>query len=114
MGVAFPEGPELFPFYENLAKRQLLPFYAHFVGHFYRFTQTHQFFIGVLRVREKGRGGEKIAEIAERDVKEVVLLNAAEKIVSQGQPRVALTTPSRASTWLMRSDCFPVALSMTL
>ena len=87
------------------------------VGHFYRLTQTRQFFIGVLRVRERGRGGGKIAEIAERAArtsKRRVLLNAAEKIVSQGQPRVALTTPSRASTWLMRSDCFPVVLSMTL
>ena len=29
VGVAFPEGLKLLPFYENLAKRQLLPFYAH-------------------------------------------------------------------------------------
>ena len=40
------------------------------VGHFYRLTQTRKFFIGVLRVRERGRGCGKIAEIAERDVKE--------------------------------------------
>ena len=32
MGVAFPEGLELLPFYENLAEGQLLPFYAHFLS----------------------------------------------------------------------------------
>ena len=53
VGVAFrfPEGPELLPFYENLAKGQLRtstvlrPFP---VSHFYHFT-PHKFFIGVLR-----------------------------------------------------------------
>jgi hypothetical protein len=29
VGVAFSEGPKLLPFYENLAKWQLLPLYAH-------------------------------------------------------------------------------------
>ena len=55
VGVAFPEGLELLPFYENLAEGQLLPFYAHFLS--VTFTvlpqtmpQTQTFFIGVLRV----------------------------------------------------------------
>ena len=58
VGVAFPEGLELLPFYENLAEGQLLPFYAHFAeSPQVTFTvlpqtmpQTHKFFIGVLRV----------------------------------------------------------------
>jgi hypothetical protein len=51
VGVAFPEGPELLPFDENLAKGQLLPFNAHFLSvRFYCFTQTHTFFVSVLRV----------------------------------------------------------------
>ena len=51
VGVAFPEGLELLPFYENLAKGQLLPFYAHFLSvTFTVLPQTHTFFIGVLRV----------------------------------------------------------------
>ena len=50
VGVAFPEGLELLPFYENLAERQLLPFYAHFLSvTFTVLPQTHVF-IGVLRV----------------------------------------------------------------
>jgi hypothetical protein len=32
VGVAFPGGPELLPSYENLAKGQLLPSYAHFLS----------------------------------------------------------------------------------
>ena len=93
------------------------------VGHFCRFTQTPNFSSACCACENKGTGGGgKIAEIAERAAgpsdasKRRVLLNAAEKIDSQGQPRVALTTPSRASTSLMRLDCFPVhaVLSMTL
>ena len=95
------------------------------VGHFCRFTQTPNFSSACFACENKGTGGGgKIAEIAERAAhfgpsdasKRRVLLNAAEKIDSQGQPRVALTTPSRASTSLMRLDCFPVhaVLSMTL
>ena len=51
VGVAFPGGPELLPSYENLAKGQLLPSYAHFLSvTFTVLPQTHNFFIGVLRV----------------------------------------------------------------
>ena len=32
VGVAFSEGPELLPFYENLAKWPLLPLYAHILS----------------------------------------------------------------------------------
>jgi hypothetical protein len=32
VGVAFSEGPKLLPFYENLAKWQLLPLYAHILS----------------------------------------------------------------------------------
>ena len=74
------------------AQRQLLPFYAQPI-HFYRFirilnTQKQQYFIGVLRVRERGREGRKnrpkspngprISKF--RTSKRRVLLNAAEKI----------------------------------
>ncbi len=48
MGVAFfREGPTLLPFYKNLAKGQLLPFYmyAHYpVSHYYRYTANKQNF----------------------------------------------------------------------
>jgi hypothetical protein len=56
VGVAFPEGLELLPFYENLAEGQLLPFYADFLSITFTVlpqtmpqTETHKFFIGVLR-----------------------------------------------------------------
>ena len=53
----------------SFSGEKLLPFYAHFVAcpcagvgpaymYRYRFTQTLPFFIGVLRVREKGAGGK--------------------------------------------------------
>ena len=50
-GGSFSGGPELLPSYENLAKGQLLPSYAHFLSvTFTVLPQTHNFFIGVLRV----------------------------------------------------------------
>ena len=46
VGVAFSEGPKLLPFYENLAKWQLLPLYAHILSvTFTVLPQTHNFVI---------------------------------------------------------------------
>ena len=86
VGVAFPEGPELLPFYENLAKRQLLPIFAHSstcIGHVYTVLLKNTiFFIDELRVRERGRGGRKnrrnrrTGRAYDRTSKRRVLLNA--------------------------------------
>ena len=69
VGVAFPEGLKLLPFYENLAKRQLLPFYAHSLlppftllrpfGHFYRLTQHTNFSSACCACEKGGAGAEK-------------------------------------------------------
>ena len=69
VGVAFPEGLKLLPFYENLAKRQLLPFYAHSLlppftllrpfGHFYRLTQHTNFSSACCACERKGARGRK-------------------------------------------------------
>ena len=83
MGVAFSEGPELLPFNENLAKRQLLQIFAHScIGHVYRLLKYTIFFIGELRVRERERGGRKnrrnrrTGRAYDRTSKRRVLLNA--------------------------------------
>ena len=45
VGVAFSEGPELLPFYENLAKWPLLPLYAHILSvSFTAFYRAHTVF----------------------------------------------------------------------
>ena len=45
VGVAFSEGPELLPFYENLAKWPLLPLYAHILSvSFTVLPRAHIFF----------------------------------------------------------------------
>ena len=69
-------------------------------------TQKHQFFIGVLvRVRERGRGraekspkspnGPRISDVNEEGA--TVERGRENRLARLGQPRVALTTPSRAS-----------------
>ena len=68
-------------------------------------TQKHQFFIGVLRVRERGRGraekspkspnGPRISDVKEEGA--TVERGRENRLARLGQPRVALTTPSRAS-----------------
>ena len=66
MGVAFSEGPKLLPFYENLAKWQLLPLYAHILSvTFTVLPQTHNFSKRGSPVKssqvpsgKRGKGGE--------------------------------------------------------
>ena len=80
VGVAFPEGPELLPFYENLAKRLLLPIPVSVT--FTVLLKHTIFFIDDLRVRERGRGRRKnrrnrrTGRAYDRTSKRRVLLNA--------------------------------------
>ena len=116
VGVAFPEGPELLPFYENLAKRLLLPIPVSVT--FTVLLKHTIFFIDDLRVRERGRGRRKNRRNRRTgrisDVKE-------EGAVERGREnRLARATKSsfdHAVKSFNMVDAFgllPVVLSMTL
>ena len=61
--VAFSEGPKLLPFYENLAKWQLLPLYAHILSvTFTVLPQTHNREAGATTARRRSRWRGRTAE----------------------------------------------------
>jgi hypothetical protein len=66
VGVAFSEGPKLLPFYENLAKWQLLPLYAHILSvTFTVLPQTHNREAGATTARRRSRWRGRTAEWTE-------------------------------------------------
>ena len=113
------------PFYENLAKRPLLPLYAHFLSVTFTFfsnTPSPNFRRRHVRARKGAGGGAELAPdqmFAEGSrISDVIEEGAVER---GRESRLARATRSgfahaikNLDTWLMRSDCFPVALSANL